>query len=364
MNRVRVNWSGSQFEQHSLAIVNRQVTKILSEDQRIELRRVIPREEWSLGSGSIKGSEGEYLPFPRSDAAVSHQWPPVWKRPQTRRWICMQAWEYGSLPKQWEIPMKYGVDEVWVYSAYNKENYIRSGIPESKIHVIPLGIDENVFHHRNADLIIKAPWFAFLFVGGTIDRKGIDLLLNAYISEFNRKDNVCLIIKDNGVRSFYKGQTLDRAIREMTAQPDLPRMLYVDRPFSEAELAELYRSSDCLVAPYRGEGFGLPMVEAMACGLPIIAPDQGPSRDFCTDESAYFIPSREFRLPERNIGELTTIENPWLLSIDQEQLQATMRYVYEHRDEAAAKGRKASAHILSRFTWRHSAEEVGKRLLS
>lgn len=364
MSRLKVNWMGPQFEQHSLAIVNRFLTERLAEDERIDLRRVVPKEEWIGGSAPADWNEASFLPFPKSEAAVSHQWPPVWTRPQTRRWICMQAWEYGALPKSWVVPMKYGADEIWVYSSYNKENYVRSGIPESKIHVIPLGVDENVFHSRDADLLIKAPWFAFLFVGGTIDRKGIDQLLNAYLSEFTRKDNVCLIIKDNGVKSFYQGQTLDHRIRELMAAPDLPRMIYIDKPYSESELAELYRSSDCLVAPYRGEGFGLPMIEAMACGLPIIAPDKGPSQDFCTPESAYLVPSREIRLPGKHIGELATIEHPWLLSIEQEQLQATMRYVYEHREEASTKGKKASDHMLSRFTWKHSAMEAAARLLS
>ena len=45
---------------------------------------------------------------------------------------------------------------------------------------------------------------------------------------------------------------------------------YIDRILSETEMAGLYAACDCLVHPFRGEGFALPIVEAMACGLPVI----------------------------------------------------------------------------------------------
>ena len=51
---------------------------------------------------------------------------------------------------------------------------------------------------------------------------------------------------------------------------------YIDRSLTEAEMAGLYAACDCLVHPFRGEGFGLPVVEAMACGLPAIVTGAGP----------------------------------------------------------------------------------------
>ena len=60
---------------------------------------------------------------------------------------------------------------------------------------------------------------------------------------------------------------------------------------SEAEMAGLYSACDCLVHPFRGEGFGLPVVEAMACGLPVIVTGAGPALDYATDETAFLIPA-------------------------------------------------------------------------
>ena len=56
----------------------------------------------------------------------------------------------------------------------------------------------------------EAPWPLY---GGTIHRKGIDLLLDAYVQAFRRSDDVCLVIKDMGVGSFYRGQTAEKRYR-------------------------------------------------------------------------------------------------------------------------------------------------------
>ena len=58
------------------------------------------------------------------------------------------------------------------------------------------------------------------------------------------------------------------------------------------ELAGLYAACDCLVHPYRGEGFGLPIAEAMACGLPAIVTGYGAAMDFCDERTSYPILAR------------------------------------------------------------------------
>ncbi|WP_416829167.1 glycosyltransferase [Ectobacillus polymachus] len=356
---LKINWVGSQFAVHSLAIVNKNICKYLSQ-YFINLRKKIPATEIPFLRSFSETKE--FLPFPESDITVIHQWPPDWSDPKSRHWICMQPWEFGAIYREWYIPMKYWVDEIWVYSLYNKESYIRSGIPENKIHVIPLGVDENVFHTGVEPLSLETSSFRFLFVGGTIGRKGIDILLEAYLKEFTADDDVCLFIKDTGTQSVYKGITLEKVILETISDPKNPRIVYMDKEFSEAELAGLYKACDCLVHPYRGEGFGLPIAEAMACGTPVIVPDKGSCQDFCTEETAFFVSSKEVNLPEKKVGTLNTVDYPWWLSIDVHDLQQVMRVVYENRTQVKEKGQKASQHILSTFTWEKTARAVSERI--
>jgi glycosyltransferase involved in cell wall biosynthesis len=360
---LKINWVGSQFAGHSLAIVNRNICRLLS-NEHFDIRKKIPDIEIPLLVSVNEKQDiiGEFSPFPESDFTIWHQWPPEWEVPRSKKWICMQPWEYGAIPRTWFIPMKYWVDEIWVYSKYNKESYVRCGIPETKIHVIPLGVDEKVYHTGVEALDLKTSSFRFLFVGGTIGRKGIDTLVQAYLNEFTVNDDVCLFIKDTGTKSFYKGITLEKTIHEAMSDPNNPRIVYMDHDLSETELAGLYKACDCLVHPYRGEGFGLPIAEAMACGIPAIVPDKGSCQDFCNAETAFLVPSKEVLLPEKKVSDLDTVDYPWWLSIDRTDLQRTMRFAYENPSLVKKKGQEASRQILSSFTWKKSAQVVSDRI--
>jgi glycosyltransferase involved in cell wall biosynthesis len=359
MEKIKVTWAGPQFSDHSLSIVNRNICRYLHQDQQIELGKKLPKTEMPFAH-DLTYAKDEKLSS--SDITIVHQWPPDWSMPQSGKWVCMQPWEYGAVPNDWYIPMKYWVDEIWVYSEYNKESYIRCGIPENKIHVMPLGVDENIFHPGAPALPLELSSFCFLFVGGTIARKGIDILIQAYLDEFSAEEDVCLFIKDNGNHSFYKGITLEEIIITAMSNPRNPRIQYSDRKFSELELAGLYKACDCLVHPYRGEGFGLPIVEAMACGIPVIVPNQGPSRDFCSEETAFFVSSKEVALSKKKISNLETVDYPWWLSIDGDDLQQKMRFAYENRKLVKEKGIKASKQILDSYTWGNSAQLISNRI--
>lgn len=103
---------------------------------------------------------------------------------------------------------------------------------------------------------------------------------------------------------------------------------------TEGQLASLYTSCHCLVAPYRGEGFGLPILEAMACGLAPIVPRGGASDDFVDETTGYLLNAREVE----SIHEWRLRGVPTELSIDVAELRATMRRAFEEREETKARG--------------------------
>jgi hypothetical protein len=115
------------------------------------------------------------------------------------------------------------------------------------------------------------------------------------------------------------------------------------------------------VLPYRGEGFGLPIAEAMASGLPVVVTGQGAARAFVEEAWGY-------RLPSRPIG-LSKVDNLapsqagfWLEEPDPEALAATLRWVYEHPEEARRKGARGRRFALRALGWDHAVHRIIERL--
>lgn len=119
IDAIKINWIGSQYAGHSFSIVNRNICNILQQDHQMDLRKGIPESEKASSRFSTEAGENkdEFSLFSRPDLTVDHQWPPDWSIRKKGRWVCMQPWEYGAIPRKWYIPMKYWVDEIWVNSS-------------------------------------------------------------------------------------------------------------------------------------------------------------------------------------------------------------------------------------------------------
>lgn len=359
-------WEGPQQAIHSFGLLNREIC----------LRLLRRGHDLSLVSHGFQDTDLRDLPGYQAlalrlnqplsrpaDIHVRAQWPPLLDPPSSGHWVMFQPWEFGAIPKAWLGSLQNQVDDLWAPSNFVRECFVQAGVPAERVHVIPLGVDEACFHPQAAPLSLRTKRrFKFLFVGGTIYRKGIDLLLEAYAKTFTSDDDVCLVIKDMGVGTFYRGQTAEERIAAHRAQPGAAEIEYLDAKLTAEELAGLYTATDCLVHPYRGEGFGLPIAEAMACGRPVIVTGYGAALDFCNDSNAYLLAASIARFPEKRIGDLETEEYPWLARPDLEALCQALRRVVQRPEEARAKGQIASEHIRRQFTWEKTVDAVEQSL--
>lgn len=376
--RQRVVWNGSFFVQHSLALVNRELLLALLADPAFAGQFDVCIDHYEPPTlGTDSDPRFTELTSRLGDApaegqiTIRHRWPPDFSAPRTGPLVLIQPWEFGSLPRLWPREIARNVTEVWVPSRFVRETYVRSGVPAEKVFVIPNGVNTARFHPgvtpydfaRNpATAAIRSDSCKFLYVGGTIARKGVDVLLDAYANAFTGRDPVTLIIKDFGTQSFYANQGAGALIRELQNRPGAPEIVYLTDDLTEAEIASLYAACDCLVHPYRGEGYGLPIAEAMACGKPALVTGSGAALDFANENNAYLIPAEITFLAEKRIGDMETVDHPFLAEPDRQALVGLLRRVAERRDEAAAVGARAAVEIAARHTWAAAAALARDRL--
>src|SRR5262249_5844176 len=147
-----------------------------------------------------------------------------------------------------------------------------------------LGVDPHYFHpgihgYRSEGV------FTFLSVFEWGERKAPEVLLSAFSDEFSAREDVVLLCKvTNRDRSINVHEEVER----LPLRPGGGRIvLSVNDTIPSYQLGCLYRSADCLVLPSRGEGWGMPILEAMACGLPAIATDWSAPRDFFNAANGY-----------------------------------------------------------------------------
>ena len=364
---LRVTWEGPQFTAFGMAIASRELCRGLIGSQQVELalRCPPPTEEQVLRDptfAALAARVGARSSLP-AEVHVRHEWPPRFDPPPAGRWVMMQAWEFGALPRAWIEPMNTLVDEVWVPSRWVKACYEASGVEPERVVVVPLGVDPVRFHQGFAPLPLPTrKRFRFLFCGGTIHRKGIDIAVTAYLRAFGPGDDVCLVVKDLGGSTFYRDQSYREWIRSLARDPSTPEILLLEDDLPGPYLPALYRSCHALVHPYRGEGFGLPIAEAMACGLAVIVPAYGPALDFCSPETAVLLPAREVRWDEARVGGIETVALPWWCEVEVDQVATAMRLLADDPTRAGALGARASDRVRRDLTWQRAADIAVGRL--
>lgn len=205
-------------------------------------------------------------------------WPPNFAQPTPGIvYIHQQAFEFQGIPSSWVQPLNNITQEIWVPSRYNAEAFAKSGVHRDKITVLKHGVEFGKFNVSVQPLPLPTQkGFRFLFNGGLLPRKGVDVLLSAYTSAFKADDNVTLII-----HSVYGDDYQLNDILKLQKMPNMPEILFFQDDLSNFQMIQLYRAANVYVSPYRSEGFGLTVLEAMAAGLQVIVTDFGPSNEIC-----------------------------------------------------------------------------------
>lgn len=291
---------------------------------------------------------------PRADSIhVAAGTADLWGRVGAGRKVGYTMLEVDGIPKDWVEATK-KMDEIWVPTEFNRQTFEESGVTKP-IQVIPLGVDTD---HFNPEIrpYRRFDDFIFLSVSTWGERKAPEILLQAFNAEFGRDDGVALLFvcthRDPAV------DVMAEIDRLRLDRGRAPIIISFNPSLEGYQMGSLYRSADAFALATKGEGWGMPILEAMACGLPVITTGWSGQTAYFDDSVGYPI---EVQTMEPAIAKCEYYEGfNWALP-DLEHLRAQMRHVFENRAEAEAKGRAAATRAAS-LSWRASAEKVRERL--
>lgn len=259
------------------------------------------------------------------------------------------AWEESGFPREYAGQFNRALTHITVLSNYVKKVLLDNGV-RVPVSVSGAGIDHLLeVQPAKTARNLGPDGFRFLHVSSLFPRKGADVMLAAFGQAFTRADGVSLVIK---TFPNIHNDIVDQLRRFQERFPAAPSVILINEDISEADVAEIYARCDALVAPSRGEGFGLPIAEAMLFGKPVITTGFGGQMDFCTPENAWLV-DYEFAYAQTHMEQFNSVwAEPGPADLAR-QMRAVYEATPEERSRRAEAGRKT---LLDSFRWEHVAE--------
>jgi glycosyltransferase involved in cell wall biosynthesis len=318
--------------------------------------------------------------------------------------IGRSMYEFTRISEAWVKHAQEDADEIWVPCTFVQKMFFASGVSRKKVVVIPEALD-TYFFDPEAHVALALPlqssfpkwrqWenfplptteayqtrYKFYANFKWEPRKGWDILLEAYHAEFGAHtadyDKVSLYIhtfyftnkpmpRHFDVRNIsHILDDIDHFLRLRLPQvggvSGLPHIVVVTELVQERDVARFYKTMDAFVLPTRGEGWGLPTIQAMSMGLPTISTNWGGNTEFMTQNNSFLIPIDGLEeISEDSIYAYEPGKKWGIPSL--RHTGRLMRYCFENPQFAAEVGRRAREDVHKRYNEEAVADIVDQHL--
>jgi len=207
-------------------------------------------------------------------------------------------------------------------SGFSKNEIINFfNIPENKVKVVYWGIDLSTFYPLN---LPKENFY--LIVNATFPYKNVDYVIKLW-KKFDIKENLIIVGHHPKYLKYHN------YLKNLTKKLNLEDKIIFYPKVTDEELVELYNKAIALISPSLKEGFGLPPLEALACGTPVILSDIPVYREIYNDIAIFFD-----------------------LNNDESFLFALEKLKNLNKDEFEDKRKE----FIKKFDWNKTAEEIYK----
>ncbi len=276
---MQINYFGLLRSPVSWAKIGREIiSELIRQNHNVcvfERRGFCYNSKWKLNFENLIKNKFLY------DKTLTFEYPLNYKLITSKYKYGMLVYETTELPKHWVENINKNLNVLFLPGEFNKNIFIDAGVKSEIIRIAPYGLNPEIYNYNNNSTIKKNRKFTFLCVCMPQKRKGVDILIRAFEKIFKKDKDTELIIKFP-----YKPGKSEYDINIKTKCENIK---IIEKEYNDEEMVELYKSADCFILPSRAEGFGLIYLEAIACGLPVIATAWGGHCDFLNKENSLLI---------------------------------------------------------------------------
>ncbi|HEY3723836.1 MAG TPA: glycosyltransferase family 4 protein [Acidimicrobiia bacterium] len=250
------------------------------------------------------------------DLDMEHATSP-WKRLTLRRW-------YAFLEMQMNVAKR--IPRLVTVSENSRRDIVtQMGVAEDRLHIVPVGVDQQTF--RPLPDVARVPGRIMTTASADVPMKGLVPLLEAIAKLRVEREDVHLVVIGKQKEKSKIPAVLERL--------GLERSVEFVSGVAQERIIELYAQARVAVVPSLYEGFSLPAIEAMACGVPLVATTGGALPEVVgpDGDAALSVPTNDPSALAIAIGRL----------LDDAELRSRI-------------GEAGRNRVLDRFTWRRSAE--------
>ncbi|MHB1782937.1 MAG: glycosyltransferase family 4 protein [Acidimicrobiales bacterium] len=314
---VATMWTGGFPEPRTFSLRARQVLR-----SRLGEHDVV-HDDQSLGTGLLQMmSDGWAVTSSIHHPVTVDRALDLEHAPSRRRRVQLRRW-YGFTAMQAKVARR--LPRVLTVSESSRRDIVEQlGVDPSRVAVVPIGVDPNL--HRPRPSVARVEGRVMTTASADVPMKGLVFLLEALAKVRTDHPSAHLVVvgrlrSDSRVAPVVERLDLGDAVRFVAGE-------------SDERIVERYAEASVAVVPSLYEGFSLPAVEAMACGVPVVATTGG-------------------ALPE-----VTGRHEVSVLAVppgDAEALASAMRRLFDDQELAGRIARAGRARVLERFTWEQAA---------
>lgn len=268
-------------------------------------------------------------------------------------------WETDRIPESFADGLQY-VDEIWTASQANVDAIKNAGV-KKPIYIFPQPQEVDIEWPDKYE-IPAFEGYLFYSIFEWTDRKNPEVLIRAFLEEFDEKRGVGLLIKTYFRNFSYVNKKMIRSKIElikssMALKNPPPIFLYLDL-MDNHQILRFHKTGNCFVSPNRGEGWGIPQVEAVLAGNKVITTGYGGVAEYLENTNANILPYKMKKLQGMTHSRFYEQNQNWA-DVSQKDVQSAMREAYNNRDQA---DENTALSVVQEFNFTNVGDSMANRL--